>query len=192
MRTVFAISVAGAMLLFGAAGPAPNDPSAFQALFCPEYWDYLEVPVGVDERGNYAICVKYPVEFEAQQMKSWWCGRERKWRHAPCSVNWMKRCCTGEESLAAVAPLGRDVFQPWYCPSHRAFDVYRLPVLSQWICQTCAKPAVKVDVIERPWYWCETDGVWTTQPCPMNPMMKCCSKRGGALLVKLDAGPLAK
>jgi hypothetical protein len=143
-------------------------------------------------KGNCAVCGKFPVEIEATPATWWWCARAKKWRRQPCDLNWMKRCCASEESLAAVVLPGSQVFEAWYCPSHRAFYVYRLPILAQWVCRTCGKPAVKADAMERVWYWCETDALWNARPCPSNPVKKCCTRRDGVLLVKTDPGPIAR
>ena len=149
-------------------------------------------PGAVDMRGNCGVCGKYPVEFEAQPMAWWWCATGKKWRRTACEESWMKRCCAREESLAAVAAPGPQVFETWYCPSHRHFYVFRLPIVMQAVCRTCARPAVKVDAMEKAWFWCGIDGMWYTEPCPMNPVQKCCAKRDGTLLVKLDPGPIAR
>ena len=192
MKKMIAMTLLGGLLLSGPAHPAPAASPPFMALFCPDCWDYLWGPGAVDMKGNCGVCGKYPVEIEAQPMSWWWCGREKKWRRAPCSQNWMMRCCTGEESLAAVVAPNPKMFEAWYCPAHRSFFVYRLPILSQRVCRTCGRPAVRVDAMGWVWYCCETDGVWAPRPCPMNPVKKCCAKRDGLLLVKPEAGPMAQ
>lgn len=199
MKKMLVLSLLGGFLLMGAATPAPAAipaaiPAAttFRALFCPECWVYLWGPGALDVTGNCGVCGKYPVEIEAQKASWWWCDLEKKWRRAPCAANWMKRCCTEEESLAMVSAAGPEVFEAWYCPAHRQFYVTRIPILMQAVCRICARPAVRVEAREMAWYWCEYDGVWGTAPCPMAPARKCCAKRDGTLLVKVDPGPIAK
>jgi len=189
MKKFLALSVIFGLLLAGTANPAP---ATFKALFCPECWDYVEGPGSMDMRGNCGVCGKYPVEMEANRVSWLWCEGGKKWRRTPCPESWMKRCCVQEESLAAVAAPGRGTFEAWYCPSHRQFYVFRLPILMQTVCRTCARPAVKVDAMEKAWFWCATDGLWYTEACSMNPVQKCCAKRDGTLLVRLDPGPIAK
>lgn len=192
MRKVLATSLLGGLLFLGSAGLSRSETTRFEALFCPECWEYLWGPGAVDMRGNCGGCGKHPVEIEATPMSWWWCAREKKWRRAACAQSRLKKCCVGEESLALRVAPGSEVFEAWYCPSHRAFYVYRIPILSRWVCRTCAKPAVKVDAMERAWYWCATDGGWGMTPCPLNPTKKCCTKHSGILLVKPEPGPIAK
>jgi len=182
----------GGLVLLGAGRPAETASVRFSAPFCPDCWSYLVAPGSLDMKGNCASCGKYPVDLDVQRMEWFWCGREKAWRRAPCAENWMKRCCQGEESLAALVPPGAGVFEAWYCPAHQAFAVIQIPILAQWRCKVCARPAVKVNAQERGWFWCEMEGMWNETPCAMNALRKCCEKRGGLLLVKPEAGPIAR
>ncbi|HXX92823.1 MAG TPA: hypothetical protein VEN81_04270 [Planctomycetota bacterium] len=192
LRKAVVVGLVAGLLLMGAAPTSSASKATFKAQFCPECWEYLEGPGSVDMKGNCQACGKYPVEIEASRMSWWWCGLEKKWRRAPCPENWMKRCCTEEESLALVSTPGPDVTDAWYCPAHRQFYVIRIPILMQAVCRICARPAVRAQSKEMAWYWCEYDGVWSAAPCPMAPARKCCVKRDGTLLVKIDPGPIAK
>ena len=192
MRRIFALTLAGGLLLFSGARTAAADPARFMAFFCPECWEYLWGPDAKDIQGNCRECGKFPVRLEAQRMSWWWCVGENRWRRIPCHQNPIRRCCTQEESIGASVGLGPGVLVRWYCPADRAFTVYRLPVLMQIVCGTCARPAVEVTAVERTWTWCKTGGGWATEPCPMNPVMKCCSDRKGLLLVDPDFGPNAR
>jgi hypothetical protein len=188
MRKTFALILIGGMLLPTAAAAAP---APFKTQFCPEEWQYLYGPGALDMKGNCGVCGRYPVELEAQAMTWNWCARKKAWLRAPCAENWMRRCCTAEESLAAVVAVA-DAHEGFYCPACRDFDVYRLPILQRMVCKNCARPAVLTDVVDRAWYRCSTEGIWNTAPCARNPVEKCCTKRHGLLLAKPDPGPIAQ
>jgi hypothetical protein len=191
MRRIIPLTLVGGLLLFGGASAASAAPARFRTLFCPECWEYLWSPDAVDLTGHCGSCGKHPVEIEAERMSWWWCEGKRSWRHSACNENPERRCCTQEEaSLAVIAP-GPWVQGGWYCPADRAFSVTRLPILMWVVCRNCARPAVHVDAMERTWYWCETDGAWAPEPCPLSPVKNCCSERKGLLLVHPDLGPIA-
>jgi hypothetical protein len=192
MKKILSLTLLGGLLLLGSATLAPASTGAFTTQFCPQCWEYLFGAGSLDMRGNCGVCGKYPVEIEAQQVSWWWCSLGKKWRRAPSPENWMRSCCTQEESLAMVSAPGPQVVEAWYCPAHRQFYVARIPIVMQTVCRICARPAVRVETRERAWYWCENDGVWGGTPCPLDPVRHCCAKREGTLLVRLEPGPIAK
>ncbi|HLY74661.1 MAG TPA: hypothetical protein VKU80_11140 [Planctomycetota bacterium] len=178
------------LLLLLAASSSSKPAGSFEALFCPQCWDYLWGAGSVDLKGNCAACGKYPVALEGQTAMWWWCSSQERWLEAPCDQSAVRHCCAGEESIALVSP-GADVFWAWYCPVHRTFDGVTLPVLGIPICGTCARPAVKVQATRRAWYWCESEGVWNPSACPLDPVRKCCAKHQGILLVSPQPRPWA-
>jgi hypothetical protein len=180
-----------ALLLLPAASSSARTGGLFEALFCPECWEYLWGGGSLDMKGNCAACGKYPVQLEAQTARWWWCSHELKWLKGPCDENAARHCCAREESLAVEAPLGPKVFAAWYCPAHRSFGTVELPILGIKMCGTCARPAVPVHATKRAWYWCTSEGLWGQEPCAADPTLKCCTKREGLLLVKPPAGPMA-
>jgi hypothetical protein len=192
MKKVLSLTLLGGLLLLSSAAPAPASTTRFTTLFCPQCWEYLIGADVLDMMGNCGVCGRYPVEFEARRMSWWWCTLGKKWRLSPSPENRMKRCCTEEESLALVSAPGPEVVGAWYCPAHREFSVARIPILMQTVCRTCARPAVRVEAREMAWYWCEYDGVWGVTACPLDPVRRCCTKRNGMLLVKVDPGPIAR
>jgi len=192
MRRVFALSFVGGLLLcFCGAGAPAAAPARLKIPFCPDCWQYLWVPEGLDAKGNCVACGKYPVELEADLVSWFWCARGNKWLRAPCNKNPLKRCCTQKETSAALVTSGPEVIDRWYCPADRTFAVCSVPILMRFICKNCARPAVEVTAIERTWYWCETDGVWAPEACRMSPVKKCCSEHQGLLLVSPDFGPIS-
>jgi hypothetical protein len=191
MRRIFALSLMGGLLLFCGASTAAAAPACFKIRFCPDCWKYLWAPDAVDSKGYCGACGKYPVYLEAQCVSWFWCAGGNKWLRAPCNENPLKRCCTREEASAALVTSGPRVLDLWYCPADRTFAVCSLPILMRFICKTCGRPNVEVTAIERAWYWCEIDGVWAPEACPMSPVKKCCSERKGLLLVYPDLGPIA-
>jgi len=180
------------LLLLPAASVSAKPAGSFEALFCPECWDYLWGAGSVDMKGNCAACGKYPVQLDVQSATWWWCSGERKWLKSPCVDSTEQRCCAREESLALAAPLGPNLFSAWYCPAHRTFAMVELPILGIKMCGVCARPAVAVHATKRAWYWCGSEGVWGPAACPADPVEKCCVKREGLLLVKPPPGPMAR
>ena len=190
MRRILTTTLAGILLLLGTAAQAPAAKAS--ALFCPECWVFLETPGALDMKGNCAGCGKYPTELNAQKMEWFWCARGKAWHRSPCEEHWMKRCCAREEALAEIVAPGTPVFEAWYCPVHQSFVTLQIPILAQWRCRVCARPAVRVLARERAWFWCETEGIWNPAPCPMNALRNCCSKKEGFLPVQPETGPIAK
>jgi hypothetical protein len=191
MRRGLALVLIGGLLLFCGVSTAAAARSRFKIPFCPECWEYLGTPDRVDAKGNCGVCGKVPVELEVERVSWFWCTRGNKWLRAPCTENPLKRCCAREETSCALVTSGPKVLDRWYCPADRTFAVCSVPILMRFICQACARPAVEVPAIERTWYWCEIDGVWAPEACPMSPVKKCCSERKGLLLVVPDLGPIA-
>jgi hypothetical protein len=192
MVKILKIALLGSLLLLGAAKSVSGECSAFKAPFCPECWTYLWGGGSLDLKGNCAECGKYPVELDVRRMSWWWCTEDQRWSATECPQNARMHCCTEEESVAAVVAAGPGTFEAWYCPDHRSFRVYRLPILMQVVCRTCARPAVKVFGVERSWFWCRNEGRWAPTACPMNPVQGCCVQRGGTLLAQPESGPLAR
>lgn len=188
MKRILRLALLGGLLLAGAAGPEGDGRSGFNVLFCPECWSYLWGAGALDMKGNCAECGRYPVEVEAQKVSWWWCSEQHRWVDAACD----RGCCTREESLATVVPAGPNVFKAWYCPDHREFRVFRLPVAMQMVCRRCARPAVRVSAVNRTWTWCRNEGLWAPAACPMNPADHCCETRTGTLLAIPDPGPIAR
>jgi hypothetical protein len=182
MRKIIFLGVVAGLILLGAAQAAPPPSAPFEAAFCPECWEYLWFSGSTDMKGQCALCGRYPVNLDVQVMTWFWCGTGQKWLRAPCAENRKKHCCTGVNSLAVAEASGQSVRGAWYCPAHRSFGVYALPLLGRMVCAECVRPAVRVQAIDRAWYWCLNEGVWAEAPCPMNPVAKCCTKRSGLLL----------
>jgi len=143
-------------------------------------------------KGNCAECGRYPVELEARRVSWWWCSEGKRWSESVCERAGELQCCTREESLAAVVPASADVLKAWYCPGHASFKVIRLPIVSVMVCQACIRPAVRAFAVERSWYWCEYEGMWSEKECPLNPARSCCTKRGGMFLAAPESGPMAR
>ena len=192
MVKIIRIALLGSLLLLGAAKSVSGESAADKALFCPECWTYLWGGGSLDMKGNCAECGKYPVELEVRRMSWWWCTEEQKWSPTECRENVRKHCCIQEESAAAVVAAGPGTFEAWYCPFDHAFRVLRLPIVMQVVCQACARPAVKVNGVERSWTWCHDEGLWAPEACPMDPVKGCCVKRGGTLLAHPESGPIAR
>lgn len=192
MREVLGVVLLAALLPLGGENPVAAERAAFKVLFCPECWTHLWGDGALDMKGNCAECGRYPVELECRKASWWWCAGEEQWRDTPCARNEDARCCTQEESLAAVVAPGPEIRKTWYCPGHRAFRMIRLPVTRQVVCASCARPAVRTPGDHRTWFWCENEGLWAPDACPLNPGKQCCTKRAGTLLAWPDPGPIAR
>jgi hypothetical protein len=91
-----------------------------------------------------------------------------------------------------VAGTGSNLVSTSYCPLHRTFKGYRLPVLGLMVCVDCARPMEPVQAVRRAWFWCVSEGYWAASPCPMDPVKHCCARREGLLLATPVPGPIAK
>jgi hypothetical protein len=182
MRKFILFAAVAGFFLLGAAQAASPTPAPFQAAFCPECWEFLWFSGSTDMKGQCALCGRYPVNLDVQIRTWFWCGTGQKWLPAPCAENRKKHCCAAVNSLAVAEAGVQGVRNAWYCPTHRSFEVTPLPVVGRMVCVECLRPAVRVQAIFRAWYWCSNEGLWADAPCPMNPVMKCCAKRGGFLL----------
>ena len=182
-----------ASALFSLALQGSSPPSArtgFSKMFCPDSWKYLTGPGSIDMKGNCAVCGRYPVELEVA-LRSWfWCSRQTLWLDSPCAESAREACCSPVENLALLAAPGTEMTSSWYCPFDQAFAAFspwRMPPA----CSLCGRAAVRAAAVNRAWFWCELEGMWGTEPCPMSAVKKCCTKYEGMLLAKPDAGPIA-
>jgi hypothetical protein len=191
MRRLLALTLIGGLLLLSGASTAAAIPASLKIPFCPDCWEYLWTSDAVDANGNCVVCRKCPVYLEAERVSWFWCARGNKWLRAPCNGNPLKRCRLQEAATMALITAGPGVLDRWYCPADRTFTPLSLPIQMRFICKTCARPAVAVLAMERSWYWCEIDGVWAPEACPMSPVKKCCSERNGLLVVYPDLGPIS-
>jgi hypothetical protein len=186
------ISIAFVLLLNLPSALSSTAAPGYTTLFCPECWQYLSGDGSTDLKGNCAACGKYPLELEVQTMSWFWCRRQHQWLRSPCLAAAMERCCTLEESQAVVAGTGSNLVSTSYCPLHRTFKGYRLPVLGLMVCVDCARPMEPVRAVRRAWFWCVSEGYWAATPCPMDPVKHCCARREGLLLATPVPGPIAK
>ena len=110
---------------------------------------------------------------------------------SPCAQSAREHCCKAEESFAVLTTAPREMTESWYCPRDRRFAAFRLPTVGVRACLACGRAAVKAEAVERAWYWCDVEGLWSQEPCPLNVVKKCCGKVEGKLPAAPDSGPIA-
>jgi len=167
------------LLMGGAGTPASSIAPGYRTSFCPECWKFLSDPWDVDLQGRCTASGKVPVDVEAVKVGWFWCRSHQAWHRRPCSKEpWSK--ASERESVALLVSTGSETtFPRAYCPEDRALSAAENIGLK---CPVCARPFVRVQSVERRWYWCASRKVWATEPCAMNSTLHCDKLRSGMVL----------
>jgi hypothetical protein len=179
LRLAVLLFAIGGLLTGGAGTPASSPEPKYRISFCPECWKFLSDPWDVDLQGRCIASRKVPVDVEVAKVSWFWCRSHQAWHRRPCSKEpWSK--AAERESVALLVNTGSETtFPRGYCPEDRA--LCEVENIGQK-CPVCAKPFVRVQTVERRWFWCASRKVWGTEPCAMNSLLHCDKLRYGMVL----------